>query len=88
MIIIVSLICIGYFSLLNINKIHNSFDSVNKETMPIIDSLKDMKIGVLRVLSSTMEFGLINCENQNKFSNKGEIEEVEENLITNGKILF
>ncbi len=56
--------------------------------MPIIDSLKDMKIGVLRVLSSTMEFGLINCENQNKFSNKGEIEEVEENLITNGKILF
>lgn len=92
-IVLIALIgTVSLFSITNTRQLQQSFDELNTDTMPALENLRDMRLAITLVTSSTMEIMLV--ENEAKDATGEELRELEEELefelfeIENAKALF
>ena len=92
-ILLVSLIgMVSMMAILNTKQVQEAFLDLSSETMPILDTLKDMKLATSLITSTTMEIMLIEDEIQN--SNGKLVKDLEEQIefelfeMENAKALF
>lgn len=85
LIVAVLIAIVGYFGINAAVTFDNEFDKIAQETIPIIETLEDLKYAGLRVVSSTNEFGFIKAE---KKAGAQIQEEKEEELLESGKVLY
>lgn len=92
-ILLVSLIgMVSMMAMLNTKQVQEAFLDLSTETMPILDTLKDMKLAISLITSTTMEIMLIEDEIQN--SNGKLVKDLEEQIefelfeMENAKALF
>ena len=72
---------ISFVSIMNTQQLQNSFSSISTETLPILDTLKDMRYASTQLSAITMEIVLIEDETRNIAEN--EYRELEEILEIN-----
>ena len=83
---------VSMMAILNTKQVQDAFLDLSSETMPILDTLKDMKLATSLITSTTMEIMLIEDEIQN--SNGKLVMELEEQIefelfeMENAKALF
>ena len=92
-ILLVSLIgMVSMMAILNTKQVQDAFLDLSTETMPILDTLKDMKLATSLITSTTMKIMLIEDEIQN--SNGKWVKDLEEQIefelfeMENAKALF
>lgn len=53
------MVIVAYFSINSTDRVNSAFDTVGEETMPVIESLKDIKFATLKIVSSTDDYVFI-----------------------------
>jgi signal transduction histidine kinase/ActR/RegA family two-component response regulator len=87
---------VGIVGFVGVNVSNNtltSFEQIAHETIPLIEALDDLKVGGLRIVASTSEYGFIRAEKEAADKNNPakpttEEEEEEERLINSGVSLY
>ncbi|MBT8251580.1 MAG: MCP four helix bundle domain-containing protein, partial [Nitrosopumilus sp.] len=72
---------ISFVSIMNTKQLQDSFSSISSETLPVLDTLKDMRYASTQLSAITMEIVLIEDETRNTGEN--EYRELEEILEIN-----
>ena len=92
-ILLISLVgMVSLIAIMNTKQVQDAFFDLSSETMPALDTLKDMKLASSLITSTTMEIMLIEDEIQN--SNGKSVKDLEEQIefelfeMENGKALF
>jgi signal transduction histidine kinase len=92
-ILLISLVgMVSFIAVINTKQVQNAFFDLSSETMPILDTLKDMKLAGSIITATTMEIMLIEDEIQN--SDGAMVMDLEEHIeyelfeMENGKALF
>jgi signal transduction histidine kinase len=81
-IVLVSLIgMVSFIALINTKQVQDSFVDLSSETLPTLDTLKDMRYATTQLTSTTMEIVLIEDESRNVVGT--EFSELEEDLELN-----
>jgi PAS domain S-box-containing protein len=50
------MVIVAYFSINSTDRVNSAFDTVGEETIPVIESLKDIKFASLKIVSSTDDY--------------------------------
>jgi signal transduction histidine kinase len=83
---------VSFIAIINTKQVQNAFFNLSSETMPVLDTLKDMKLAGSVITATTMEIMLIEDEIQN--SDGKMVRDLEEQIefelfeMENGKALF
>ena len=80
-------VIVGFWGMLAIGKMSNSFNRINEETIPVIKFLENLRFAALRIVSSTSEFILISAEKKAEGMSEEErmeCQEREQELIQQG----
>ena len=92
-IVLVTLISmVSFIALVNTKQVQDSFVGLSSETLPILETLKDMRFASTKIVSTTMEIILI--EEESKHATGQQLIELEESLewkfaeIDNAKFIF